>query len=282
MTEGFLVVETERFSGPLDLLLHLIRVQDIDIFDIPIAPITHQFLQATEDLGEAGVDEAGEFLEMAATLIRIKARMLLPSPTDEEEDDPRAELVRRLLEYELVREIATRMRAAESDRGRRFAKGYVEPRPRPALADAPLNATWDQLYAAALRVEPPMHRQTEHRVAMRPVAMRAKVGLIVEAVKRATRIEFSSLVAPWKERMHGVMTLLAGLELGRRRVVALRQRKPFSPLWFYKGRNLDMELDEVAAPGQQADPRAGDAGPGRYPRTPVAEARTEPAAESTT
>ena len=240
-----MVVETDRFRGPLDLLLHLIRAQDIDIFDIPIARITHQFLQATEDLGETGVDEAGEFLEMAATLIRIKARMLLPSPTDDEDDDPRAELVRRLLEYELVREIATRMRAAESDRGRRFAKGYVAPRPRPALADAPLSATWDQLYAAALGVESPVQRRIEHRVAVRPVAMREKVGLIVGAVKRASRIEFSSLVAPWKQRMHGVMTLLAGLELGRRRVVALRQREPFSPLWFYKGRNLDVELDDT-------------------------------------
>lgn len=240
-----MVVEAGRFRGPLDLLLHLIRAQDIDIFDIPIAPITHQFLQATEDLGEADVDEAGEFLEMAATLIRIKARMLLPSPTAEEDDDPRAELVRRLLEYELVREIATRMRAAESDRGRRFSKGYVAPRPGPTLADAPLSATWDQLYAAALRVESPVQRRIEHRVAVRPVAMREKVGLIVEAVKRASRIEFSSLVAPWKERMHAVMTLLAGLELGRRRVVVLRQRRPFSPLWFYKGRNLDVEFDDT-------------------------------------
>jgi len=245
MNEGFLVVETERFRGPLDLLLHLIRAQDIDIFDIPIAPITHQFLQATEDLGENGVDEAGEFLEMAATLIRIKARMLLPSPADEEEDDPRAELVRRLLEYELIREIATRMRAAESDRGRRFAKGYVAPRPRPALADAPLDTTWDQLYAVALGMASPVRREVEHRIAVRPVAMREKVGLIVESVRRASRIEFASLVAPWKERMHAVMTLLAGLELGRRRVVALRQREPFSPLWFYKGRNLDIELDDT-------------------------------------
>ncbi len=256
MTDGFLLVETDRFSGPLDLLLHLIRTQDIDIFDIPIARITHQFLQAIEDLGDAGVDEAGEFLEMAAALIRIKARMLLPSPAGEEDEDPRAELVRRLLEYEMVRDIARRMRAAEDDRGRRFAKGYVEPRRRPALAEAPLNVTWEELYAAALGVESPVERDAEHRVAARPVAMRQKVGLIVEAVKRARRIEFASLVAPWKERMHAVMTLLAGLELGRRRVVSLRQREAFSPLWFYRGRNLDMELDEVVAgAGPQPDPR---------------------------
>jgi segregation and condensation protein A len=257
MTDGFLQVETDRFRGPLDLLLHLIRTQDIDIFDIPIARITHQFLQAIEDLGDTGVDEAGEFLEMAAALIRIKARMLLPSPAGEEDEDPRAELVRRLLEYEMVRDIAMRMRAAEDDRGRRFAKGYVEPRRRPALAETPLNVTWEELYAAALGVESPAQRDAEHRVAARPVAMRQKVGLIVEAVKRARRIEFASLVAPWKERMHAVMTLLAGLELGRRRVVSLRQREAFSPLWFYRGRNLDMELDEVVAgAGPQSGPQS--------------------------
>ena len=237
--DGLLVVETERFHGPLDLLLHLIRTQDIDIFDIPIARITRQFLEAIEGLADTRVDEAGEFLEMAALLVRIKARMLLPAPAGEEDHDPRAELVRRLLEYEMIREVAARLRAAEDDRGRRFEKGYVQPRPRPRAAEAPLEVTWEDLLAAALRVEPPSQRDVEHRVAARPVALREKVGLIVEAVRRARRIEFASLVAPWRERIHGVMTLLAGLELGRRRVVSLRQREHFSPLWFYGGRNLD-------------------------------------------
>lgn len=237
-SDGLLVVETERFHGPLDLLLHLIRTQDIDVFDIPIARITRQFLEAIEVLADTDVDEAGEFLEMAALLVRIKARMLLPAPAGEEDHDPRAELVRRLLEYEMIREVANRLRAAEDDRGRRFGKGYVHPRPRPGAAEAPLKVTWEDLLAAALRVEAPAERDAEHRIATRPVAMREKIGLIVETVRKARRIEFSSLVAPWRERMHGVMTLLAGLELGRRRVVALRQTEHFSPLWFYKGRNI--------------------------------------------
>ena len=237
--DGFLVVETDRFHGPLDLLLHLIRTQDIDIFDIPIARITRQFLEAVEVLADTDVDEAGEFLEMAALLVRIKARMLLPAPAGEEDHDPRAELVRRLLEYEMIREVAARLRAAENDRGRRFGKGYVPPRPRPGAAEAPLKVTWEDLLAAALGVEAPGERDVEHRIAARPVAMREKIGLIVETVRRARRIEFSSLVAPWRERMHGVMTLLAGLELGRRRVVALRQTEHFAPLWLYRGRRID-------------------------------------------
>ncbi|MDE2874534.1 MAG: segregation/condensation protein A [Gemmatimonadota bacterium] len=237
--DGLLVVETERFHGPLDLLLHLIRTQDIDIFDIPIARITRQFLEAIEVLADTSVDEAGEFLEMAAVLVRIKARMLLPAPQGEEDHDPRAELVRRLLEYEMIREVANRLRAAENDRGRRFVKGYVQPRPRSGAAQAPLSVTWEDVLAAALRVEAAGDRDVAHTVATRRVAMREKVGLIVNTVRRARRIEFASLVAPWRERMHGVMTLLAGLELGRRRVVSLRQREHFSPLWFYRGRNLD-------------------------------------------
>ena len=103
----FLLVEVDRFQGPLDLLLHLIRTQDIDVFDIPISRITDQFLQAIQGIDADDLDRAGEFLEMAATLIRIKAQMLLPRPGDDEEEDPRAELVRRLLEYEQIREISS-------------------------------------------------------------------------------------------------------------------------------------------------------------------------------
>ena len=253
MNDGFLVVETERFHGPLDLLLHLIRTQDIDIFDIPISRITRQFLAAIQGLGDSGVDEAGEFLEMAAALVRIKARMLLPSPSGEEDHDPRAELVRRLLEYEMIHEVAHRLRNAENDRGRRFGKGYTEPRRRPHLAEAPLDVTWDDLLAAALRIEPSRQRKAEHRVQFRTVAMSEKIDLIVEAVRRVRRIEFASLVAPWRERIHGVMTLLAGLELGRRRVVSLRQRKHFSPLWIYPGTNPGGSGDEsmLAADGRE-------------------------------
>jgi len=244
---GLLVVETERFRGPLDLLLHLIRSQDIDIFDIPVARITRQFLAAIEELPDTDVDEAGEFLEMAAALVRIKARMLLPGPPGDDDQDPRAELVRRLLEYEQVREIALRLRTAENDRGRRFAKGYVEPRTRTPASDVPLTVTWDEVMAAAARIVAPEEREREHRVFTRPVAMREKVDLIVAAVTRSRRIEFDRLIAPWRERVHAVMTLLAGLELGRRQVVSLRQRKPFSPLWIYRGSNIGADISDMAA-----------------------------------
>ena len=232
--EGFLVVEIDRFQGPLDLLLHLIRTQDIDVFDIPIAKITDQFLQAIKRLDPLDLDSAGEFLEMAATLIRIKAQMLLPRLTEDDEEDPRAELVRRLLEYEQIREISQRLRAAEAERERRFAKGYIPIRPKPDLAEVPLETTWEEVWEAALRAQMPAPRNVDHRVTQRPVTMEEKAVLILDALREHTRVQFSRLLAGFRERSHGVMTFLAGLELSRRRVLLLRQAKPFAELWIYR------------------------------------------------
>lgn len=231
---GFLVVELERFQGPLDLLLHLIRTQDIDVFDIPIARITDQFLQAIKGLGADDLDGAGEFIEMAATLIRIKAQMLLPRLSEEDEEDPRAELVRRLLEYEQIREITLRLRVAEADRERRFAKGYIPLRPKASIADVPLETTWQEVFEAALRVQMPSPRNVDHRITQRPVTMEEKAVLILQKLTESTRVQFSKLLEGFRERSHGVMTFLAGLELSRRRVLFLRQTKPFAELWLYR------------------------------------------------
>jgi len=232
--EGFLLVEIDRFQGPLDLLLHLIRTQDIDVFDIPIARITDQFLQAIRGIQAQDLDSAGEFLEMAATLIRIKAQMLLPRSAEEEDEDPRAELVRRLLEYELIREVSQRLSAAEADRARRFGKGFNPPRPRRPMSETPLETTWEEVFEAALRVEMPEPHLRQHRVTSRSVSMEDKVVLILDTLRQSTRVEFSKLLLGFQEKMHGVMTFLAGLELTRRRLLFLRQTQPFAELWIYR------------------------------------------------
>jgi segregation and condensation protein A len=248
--QAFWQVDIDRFQGPLDLLLHLIRSQDIDVFDIPIARITDQFLQAVKSIDAGQLDSAGEFLEMAATLVRIKAQMLLPRHGEDEELDPRAELVRRLLEYEQIREIVSRLQVAETERSRRFTKGFVESRPRPSLQTTPLETVWEEVMAAAMAVEIPEPRNHEHQVRVRPVAMSEKVALILETLTAEARVEFSRLlrgVDALEARMHGVMTLLASLELTRRRTVFLRQVNPFSELWIYRREEED----------------AGDDGPGQ-------------------
>ncbi len=249
---GFLVIELDRFQGPLDLLLHLIRQQDIDIFDIPIATITDQFLKAIEGIQAGDLDGAGEFLEMAATLIRIKAQMLLPRPGGEEEEDPRAELVRRLLEYEQIREISSRLAIAEAERARQFGKGYVEPRPRGLLEETPLETTWEEVFLVALALELPSPSARTHRVTTGLVALEEKIELILDTLREVGRVEFRTLVEPWKNRMHGVMTLLAGLELTRQRVVTLRQARLFSELWILR-RDLDAWVEEISSEGDGVD-----------------------------
>jgi segregation and condensation protein A len=244
--EGAFVVELDRFEGPLDLLLHLIREQDIDIFDIPIAQITRQFLQAIAGVEALGLDRAGEFLELAATLVRIKAQMLLPRRPDGpgEVEDPRAELVRRLLEYEHFREASQRLAEAQADRARRYARGYVPPRTTPPPVQE-LELTWDDIFRAALRLNDLPKRAEDHLVGPRAVPLEDKIALILQTLARVARVEFRRLVEPFADRLHGVVTLVAGLELAKRRQVAMRQREPFAELWLY--RRKDTETDAADA-----------------------------------
>jgi segregation and condensation protein A len=241
-------VELDRFQGPLDLLLHLIREQDIDIFDIPIAQITAQFLDAIRMVEkEMGLDAAGEFLEVAATLVRIKAQMLLPRRVDEtgELEDPRAELVRRLLEYEHFREVAIRLEAMEMERVRRFPRGYVPPRPKPQIVYGPLETTWDEVQQAAYAVGERYRPPTDHTVAHRAVPLEEKVALIVHTLARVASVEFSRLVRPFADKLHGVITFVAGLELAKRHQVELRQSEPFATLWLYRRKEEEVTVDET-------------------------------------
>ena len=231
-------VSLERFSGPLDLLLHLIRSQDIDVFDIPIATITQQFLAAIEALDRMELERAGEFLEMAATLVRIKAQMLFPRRDgDDEHEDPRAELVRRLLEYEHFREASRLLERAERDRSRLYARGFRETPPPPRPADLPLSTTWEELWTAAvamgLRLEAD---QAVHTVHGREVRIEDKIQEITDALAERKRVEFAELVRPWGTRAHAVGSLLACLELAKRSLVRVRQSAPFSTLWVYRAR----------------------------------------------
>ncbi len=230
-----LIVSLDQFQGPLDLLLHLIRKQDIDIFDIPIARITRQFLEAIDEMGRLELDRAGEFVEMAAALVRIKAQMLFPSREDDEDDDPRADLVRRLLEYEHFRDVARTLDHAERSRLRHHAKGFVEARPRPSLAEVPLETAWADVWNALTRLAERLRGpEPGYRVATPVVRMDDKIEHILSVLEQQKRIEFSILVAPWDTRMHAVISLLACLELAKRSNLTLRQTAPFAPLWVYR------------------------------------------------
>jgi segregation and condensation protein A len=230
-----LVVDLDQFHGPLDLLLHLIRKQDIDIFDIPIARITQQFLDVIAELDRLELERAGEFIEMAATLVRIKAQLLFPRREEEEADDPRADLVRRLLEFEHFREVARTLEAAERERSRYRPKGYVPRRPGPALVDTPLTTSWGEVWEAATSLAARLAEpQPAYRVAARMVKLDEKIDQILDLLHERSRLDFATLVAPWGTRIHEVMSLLACLELAKRSSLRLRQTAPFAPLWLYR------------------------------------------------
>jgi segregation and condensation protein A len=230
-----LLVSLDRFQGPLDLLLHLIRKQDIDIFDIPISRITEQFLALIRDVEHLELERVGEFLEMAATLIRIKAQLLFPRRNEDDEDDPRVDLVRRLLEYEHFREVAGVLVRSERERARFFPKGFLPPRPVRPLSELPLETEWPEVWKAleqlAARLAEP---EPVYRVSGRVVKMDDQIDHILAALTGAVRIEFTDLVEPWGTRMHAVMSLLACLELTKRSQLKLRQSSPFAPLWVYR------------------------------------------------
>jgi segregation and condensation protein A len=232
-----LVVNLEQFHGPLDLLLHLIRRQDIDIFDIPIARITKQFLDVISEMGRLELERAGQFIEMAATLVRIKAQLLFPRREEEEGEDPRADLVRRLLEYEHFRDLALVLETAERARSRFFAKGFVPPRPRARvrLVETPLETEWEEVWRAVLGLAERLGEpEPAYRVSGRLVRLDDKIEQILAALAERAGLEFSSLVAPWGTRMHAVMSLLACLELAKRSSLRLRQTAPFETLWIYR------------------------------------------------
>src|SRR2546423_11463871 len=159
------VVELTAFSGPLDLLLTLIREEQVDIYDIPIARVAEQFLARIRTLQ---LNEAADYLEMAARLLRIKAQMLLPRTEGEEGwDDPRAELVRRLLEYQQMREVVDVLERAGEERRSRFARSYIPLMTAPV--EAPLALSLSELLAAVDRVLRVAKDPTVHDVISRAV-----------------------------------------------------------------------------------------------------------------
>ena len=244
-TEPF-VVELDRFQGPLDLLLHLIRSQDINIFDIPIATITRQFQKAIEGgLEVMPLERAGEFLEMAATLVRMKAQLLLPRTDHPDwEEDPRAELVRRLLEYEYFQDVVHVLEGAEAQRARHFSKGFVVPRPVPEPLRPPFELTLEAFLAIARAIPEPAPPPTV-RPPSQTVTVAEKMSLVRDLLRSVRRLAFDRLVAPWGTRAHVVASFLAVLELARQQVVSVEQTSRFGSIWLFPGKE-EGSVDETA------------------------------------
>jgi segregation and condensation protein A len=219
------VVELPRFSGPLDLLLSLLRDEKVDIYDIPIARIAEQFLGRIKSLG---IDQAADYLEMAARLLRIKAQMLLPRGQDDEGwEDPRADLVRRLLEYQQVREVADVMERLAEDRRSRFARAYLGPT-EASPPPAPLALSLGELLAAVDRVLRVARQPHIHDVVPRALDVDGAMATVRAVLSLRDRARWYDVVRPAAEPWEVLSTLLALLELARRGELRLQQPSPFA------------------------------------------------------
>jgi segregation and condensation protein A len=225
-----LQVFLEAFEGPLDLLLYLIRRQNIDILDIPIAEITRQYVEYIELMKELQLELAGEYLLMAAMLAEIKSRMLLPRPEteEEEEDDPRAELVRRLQEYERFKQAAEDL--SELPRLERDIQvASVEAPERKVTTKIP-DVTMKELLLAFHDVLKRAEMFSNLHLQREPLSVRQRMSEILTRVKANTFSPFADLFDPEEGRMGVAVTFLAILELLRESLIEVVQAEAFAPL----------------------------------------------------
>jgi segregation and condensation protein A len=225
-----LEVILEAFEGPLDLLLWLIRRNNLDVLDINMTALTRQYMEYVEVMRRKRLELAAEYLVMAAMLIEIKSRMLLPRPERQEEGeehDPRAELVRRLLEYERIKQGA---RALDDlpRLGRDFA-GVGAHIPRLAARRLPLVCGEDLMEAwRAILKRASMNRH--HRIGRQELSVRERMSRILVRLRESGRVTFADLFDPAEGRSGLVVTFLALLELVRERLVDIVQNEPFAPI----------------------------------------------------
>ncbi|WP_409993800.1 segregation and condensation protein A [Roseateles koreensis] len=226
-----LEVFLEAFQGPLDLLLYLIRRQNFNILDIPLADVTRQYLSYVDQLRKHNLELASEYLLMAAMLIEIKSRMLLPpKKTDDgsEPEDPRAELVRRLLEYEQIKLAAARLDALPV-LGRDFqrAQVHIEQSLQPRFPDVDAN----DLREAWLDILKRAKLNQHHRITREQLSVREHMSIVLRRLQGKRFVEFEHLFDVSRGQAVLVVTFIAMLELARERLLEITQAEAFAPIY---------------------------------------------------
>jgi segregation and condensation protein A len=227
-------VDLESFRGPLDLLLYLVKHNEVDICDIPVARITEQFLSYLNVIQAIDVEWAGEFLVMAATLTEIKSKMVLPRAEEEgeEEEDPRRELVRQLVEYKRFKDAAALLDAQAERQMARLPRQPVEIPAPPAPDQQPLRRVelWDLVSAFGRLMRETAALQTK-QIVMDDTPMHVHMERILQALQGVSRIAFSELFTRPHTRGRLLGIFLAILELIKGRQVAAEQAEPFGDIW---------------------------------------------------
>ena len=237
-------IKLDMFEGPLDLLLHLIREHQLDILDIPIATITDAYLRYLGLMQELDLDVAGEFLLMAATLIHIKSKMLLPPDEiaegeEGEPEDPRAELVNRLLEYKRFKEAAQTLGLLESETALLHRRGA------PAMdleIEGPLQVSMVELLRAFRDVLSRADRPVPLEITPEEINVGQRLVMLMDRLAVESPLEFGRLFERATRRVEIIVTFLALLELLRRRLVTARQSEAMGPIMIYRA------VEQVDAP----------------------------------
>ena len=236
-------LKLDVFEGPLDLLLYLIKKNDIDITDIPITKITEQYMQYIEMMKMLDLDIVGDFLVMAATLMQIKSKMLLPpdpSEEDEEEIDPRDELARRLLEYKKFKEIAETLKVKEEERKELFARNISEEERRQLSEDAKEVVFEANLFDLINALSEALRKVPEdviHEITREEFTVEQKIHDVLHLLLKKSSVKVSKLFAQAQTKMEAIVTFLAILELIRLKEVKIIQTEIFGeigviePLW---------------------------------------------------
>ena len=226
-----LEVFLEAFEGPLDLLLYLIRKQNFNILDIPMAALTRQYLSYVEEIRSRNLELAAEYLLMAAMLIEIKSRTLLPpkrAPEGEEPEDPRAELVRRLLEYEQMKLAAARL-SEVPQYGRDFlrAQVYIEQSLQPRFPEVhvvELQQAWADILKRAKLVQ-------HHKISREELSVREHMSLVLKKLQGQRFVEFENLFEPTQGVPVLVVTFIALLELAKETLIEITQAEAYAPIY---------------------------------------------------
>ena len=227
-------ISLQNFEGPLDLLLFFIKRDEIDIYDIPIARITEEYLEALDMMHQLNLSVAGEFVEMAAMLMRIKAKMLLPLSTFEEDEieDPRTELVRRLLEYQQYKEAVKEFEQYQDERSQKFPRSiqYKVSENDDDTGSFLKDTTLFDLAAYFKDVMDRMPVISTYELHREPIALEDQKKYIMKGLNTDGKIKFSSMIKKFKDKIEVVVTFLAILELVRLSQVKLLQNELFGDL----------------------------------------------------
>lgn len=246
-------VKLEAFEGPLDLLLHLIRKNEVDICDIPISTITRQYLEYIKLMKDLNLEIAGEFLVMASTLIQIKSRLLLPVIPDEEsgegeEDDPRAELVRRLLEYQRYKEAADDLGGRQLLGRDIFVRPAVPQEDEPAADQEAVEVELFELVDAFRRILSQVSEERFHEVGTDSISIADRINEIIDRLADSTALAFDDLFAADRGREYLVVTFLAVLELCKLKMVRVIQAERYGAIWI-----VPVLLDDEAGGDDDSD-----------------------------